>query len=297
MDLLASVTANLILYTLLIVSLNNFIVGKTSIWPVGHIAFFGIGALATGIIMADYLLSGWLAILSSLFIGLILSFLIGLTTLRLAEDYFILLSISICEITRAASINIKGPGGINGISRPTLLGLSLENDWMFIASVLLPIFLVTVILAFRFSYSPLERVCILVRQNETAAKLLRIPTLYYKIGCFCIGSTMAAVVGGLYTIYSRSTDPSIITINQSILLFAMVLLGGINSIRGSIVGGLMLVAVPRILEYFINSPASSYYAAQIIQLAYGILLILIIRFMPQGIMGSSKNWFYNAEGR
>lgn len=296
MELLASVVANLVLYTLVIISLNNFILGKTNVWPVGHIAFFGVGTLATGVLMGDFHLSGWAALLLGLLLASALSLLIGLTTLRLAEDYFVVLSISVCEMTRAASISLKGPSGMSGLTRPTFFGASLENDWAFIGAVLLPALAAFVALAVRFGLSPLERVCVLMRQDETAARLLGVPTNYYKVGCFCLGSMAAALAGTLYTFYTRSTDPSVVTIYQSILLFAMVLLGGINSVRGSIVGGLLIVAVPRILEYFINSPSSSYYAAQAVQLVYGVLLVLVIRFMPQGVMGTSGRWFYGVRG-
>jgi branched-chain amino acid transport system permease protein len=294
-ELLASITANFILYTLLILSLNNFIVGKTSIWSIGHMAFFGIGALTSGMLIIDWNISAWIALVVSLLFGLLISLVIGLTTRRLAQDYFIILSIGVCEMVRVVSINLKGPSGITGIPRPKLLGISLENDWIFIALILLPIFVAIIFLAIRFSNSPLERICSLVRQNEEVAKLLKISPIYYKIGCFCIGSSISCLTGVLYTFFSRSTDPSIITIYQSILLFAMVLFGGINSIKGSIVGGVMIVAIPRILEYFINNPLASYYSAQIIQLVYGVLLILVIRFVPQGLMGTSRNWFYTAQ--
>jgi branched-chain amino acid transport system permease protein len=295
MELLASITANLILYTLLLLSLNNFIIGKTSILPVGHLAFFGIGAIVTGILVADWNISPWGALAIVIVLGLLVSLIVGLATMRLAGDYFIILSIALCEIVRSATISIRGPAGITGIARPKLFSISLENTWVFNVCVLLPILILLVLVAQRFKNSPLERICILIQQNEVMAKLQGIRVLYYKVGCFCIGSVIATLVGALYTLYSQSTDPSVITIYQSILLFAMVLFGGINSIRGSIIGGMMLVLAPRILEFLINRPTSSYYSAQIIQLLYGTLLIIIIRFMPQGIMGTSKDWFYTEE--
>lgn len=295
MEYLASITGNFILFSLLLISLNNFIVGKTSIWSIGHIAFFGIGALATGVLSHDYALSVWLALPIGLLIGLAVSFLVALTTLRLAGDYFIILSIGVCEIVRAVSLELKGPAGMTGIRRPMLLGYSLENDWAFIAYLLLPILLAIIFLCNRFNNSQLERILSLIRQNENAARLMQISPLYYKIGCFCLGSVMATLTGGLYVIFTRSTDPSVITLYQSILLFAMVLFGGINTIKGSIIGALMIVAIPRILEYAINSPLSSYYSAQIVQFVYGLLLIVLIRFLPQGLMGVSSNWIYNQE--
>jgi len=295
MEYLASIVANFLIYALIIISLNNFIIGKTSIWSIGHIAFFGIGALTTGIMVHDFLMPGWSAILPGLLISFFLSLFVGLSTLRLSGDYFIILSIGLCEITRAVSHELKGPAGMSGIVRPTLGGMSLDNDWMFILLVILPIFIAVIVLSVRFSRSPLERICSLVRQNENAARFMKINPLYYKVGCLCIGSLIAALTGSIHAFFARSTDPSIITLYQTVLFFSMVLFGGINSLYGSILGSLMLVAVPRILEYFINSPMASSYSYQIIQLMYGFLLIFVVRFMPQGVMGGSKNWFYPQE--
>lgn len=295
MELLASITANLILYTILLVSLNNFVVGKTSIMPVGHLAFFGIGAFATGVLVADFGLSGWAALAAGILAGTALSLLVGLTTLRLAGDYFILLSISLCELVRAASIAMKGPSGLTGIARPTLFGLSLDNTWSFIGLVLLPTSALVILLAWSFSRSPLERICAMIRQHELAARMQGIRTVYYKVGCFCAGSAIAALAGGLYTLYARSTDPTTYTIYQSILLFAMVLFGGMNSIRGSVVGAVMLVLAPRVLESLINRPTASFYSAQLVQLVYGVLLVALIRFMPGGVMGTSGGWAYSSE--
>src|ERR1051325_5399172 len=101
MELLGSITANFILYTLLLLSLNNFIVGKTSLLPVGHLAFFGIGAITIGILVSDCGLSPWLALVIALLVGILVSLVVGLTTLRLDSDYFILLSIALCEIVRS----------------------------------------------------------------------------------------------------------------------------------------------------------------------------------------------------
>lgn len=295
MELIASYLALYIIYSLLIISLNNFIVGKTYIWSIGHLAFFGIGAFCTGILIHDFHLSGWIALIISGTIGIVISFLIGLTTLKLKGDYFIILSIGISELVRALILQLKGPSGMTGIVRPRLFNFSLENDWIFIGSVLIPFLIIIIIIARRFSKSPIERICALIRYNEDAAKLLGVSPLYYKTGCFIIGSLIATIAGGFYTFYTKSTDPSTITIYQNILLFAMVLLGGINSLRGSLLGGLMLIIVPRILEFLINNPLASYYSAQILQLIYGLLLIITIRYLPQGLMGTSKSWLYRSE--
>jgi len=293
-QLLSSIIGSLLLYTLLIISINNFIVGKTSLWPVGHIGFFGIGGFLTGVFIIDAALNPWLALILSLLGGLAISVLIGVITIRLRSDYFVIFSIAFCEIIRSSTIYLKGPAGMRGIERPGLMGIDLGNDWYFIFLVLLPVFLGTVFIAYRFYRTPIERIFALVRNHEYVARLYTLSPNYYKIGTFILGCSIATIVGGLYTLFTRSTDPSTITIYQSIMVFAMVIFGGINSIRGSIIGGLMIIIIPKILEYSINHPLSTYYTAQIVQLMYGLLLIVIIRFMPGGIMGESMRWFYSS---
>lgn len=287
MDLLAQLTANLLIYSALALSLN-FVMGKTSIWSVGQLGFFGGGALfAAAMLELSVPMSLVLGILGAGVCGAILGLMVGITSIRLHKDYFVILSIALSELILSIGMSWKGPAGFDRLSRPDLLGISLQEDWIFICLILLPFLALLIWLFRRFSISSLERVCALIRTNEALAKVLKISPMYYKLRCFCIGSAIAAVCGALSTFYHRSTDPNQISLQNNLLLFAAVIFGGLNSIQGSILAGLLLVAVPTILEtLIIRSPFGSLYASQSKQLLFGLLLLLVVRLLPKGLAGT-----------
>jgi len=220
--------------------------------------------------------------------GALLSALLGFATLRLKQDFFVILSLAFSEVVLGVCISWKGPAGFNNLARPTVLGISLEDDWVFIGVVLLPFFIAAGAVFVRFSRMRIDRVCALIQANEELAMVLGVSPLYYKVGCFCLASATASVWGALATIYARSTDPNQISIESNLLLFSALLFGGLNSLRGSILGGLLLVVVPSLLEATLSySPFGGNYAAEFRQLLMGCLLIVVVRWMPKGLVGAT----------
>jgi len=276
MDYLASVSAHILLYFIFIAGLGKYILGKSSVWSIGHIAFWGLGGLVVGSLTVDFGVNAWIALLASVLFGIIISFLIGLASLRLDGDYFVILSVSLSELIRVIAIEYRGPGGFNGIIRPTFFGVSLENDWLFIVLALCPFVIATIIITLRLEQLHLNRIFLLVKENEILAKSFRYNPVYYKILIFCIGSFFATLSGGLYSLFIRGTDPSTTTLYQGVLLFAISLLSGINTLKGVLLGALLFVAAPRMLEYIITAPGSATYSYNIIQLVYGILLLIVV---------------------
>lgn len=289
--LLAQLTSDLLLYSILVWSLN-FVVGKTSIWSVGHLAFFGIGALTAASILKSVhssTLAFFLAVVCGAAISAIAALTIGLATLRLRQDFFIILSLAFSELVLAGSVTWKGPTGFDNVARPDIFGISLQNDWAMIGLVLVPFCVLVLFMAQRFANSPLERVCALVRRSEEAAASLQISSIYYKVGCFVIGSTIAGLCGVLFTCFDRATDPAQLTLQKNVLLFAAVLFGGVNSTFGSLLGGVLLVALPKLLEaLFFSGTLGSLYAVQSSQFVFGAILLLTIRFLPGGIAAESR---------
>src|SRR4051812_2720832 len=139
MQLLAHITAHLIIYSALVLSLS-FVVSKVNIWSVGHLGFFGVGSVTAAALLGApptfYTFPA--AILAAALAGTLLSALLGLATLRLRQDFFVILSLAFSEVVLGVCLSWKGPAGFNNVARPTLLGLSLENDWVFIMVALLP---------------------------------------------------------------------------------------------------------------------------------------------------------------
>jgi branched-chain amino acid transport system permease protein len=286
MELLAQIVATLLIYACLALSLN-FVMGKTSVWSVGHMAYFGIGAL----IAASVGFAGPLSLVSGVLLaalcGGILGLFVGLSTMRLRQDYFVILSIALSELILSLSISWKGPAGFDRLTRPNLPALSLQNDWVFIGFILVPFTLMLAGFFARFSASPLEKVCALIRTNESLARVLKISPTRYKLHCFWLGAAVASVCGALSTFFFKSTDPNQISLQNNLLLFAAVIFGGLNSIPGSVLAALLLIAVPTILEsLLIRGPFGSFYASELKQLLFGLLMLLVVRFLPRGLAGS-----------
>jgi branched-chain amino acid transport system permease protein len=284
--LLAQVLRDVVIWVLLAISVN-FVVGKTSIWSVGQLAFFGIGACVS----AAMLKGGFgfaVAVLAATAVACLASALIGAATFRISQDFFVILSVAFSELVLGISISWKGPAGFDSVPRPGLGFLGLQNDWRLLCLLFLPILVIVMLLWRRFTRLPIERVCALVRYNEDMARVLRISPLYYKLGCFACGAGVAALAGCLATISSRSTDPNQILLTKNIMLFAAVLVGGVNSLAGSVLAGILLVAIPRILErLFFGGEFGALYGANVTQLVFGAILLLCIRYLPAGLAGES----------
>jgi branched-chain amino acid transport system permease protein len=289
MDLLSHLTATLLIYTGLALSLN-FVMGKTSIWSVGHLGFYGIGTLFAAAVLDASLspsLAFWAGLVGAGGCGALLGYVIGLTTLRLRKDYFVILSLAFSELVFGLSLSLKGPAGFDRLARPALFGIGLRDDWTFIGLVLAPFMALLIWLFHRFSASPVERACALIRTSEEFATVLRLSPVYYKLSCISLSAAVAAMCGALSTFFFSSTDPNQISLQNNLLLFAAVIFGGLNSISGSIIGGLLLVAVPTILEALIfRNQFGSLYSAQFKQILFGILLLAAVRFLPAGVAGN-----------
>ena len=287
MSVLTQILVNLLIFVALALSLN-FVMGKTSIWSVGHLGFFGIGSLvAAQVLQFGLPVPFWFGLVGAGLSGLILGWLIGLTTMRLRQDYFVVLSLAFSELVVAVSLSWKGPAGFDRLARPTLFGLSLEQDWAFLGLVLVPFTSLLMWLFYRFSASPMERTCALIRTSEELAMVLKVSPSYYRLRCFSVAATVAAMCGAMSTFYYGATDPNQISLQNNLLLFAAVIFGGLNSIAGSILGGLVLIAVPTILEALVfRGPFGSIYAAQTKQVLFGLVLLLVVRFLPTGVAGT-----------
>ena len=285
--LLSEVLRELAIWILLAVSLN-FVVGKTSIWSVGHLAFYGIGALGC----AATLTGGHglaLAILVGLGAAVLASLVLGSATFRLSQDFFVILSVALSELVLSVSVSWKGPSGFEGVPRPRLGPLDAGGDWSLLWLLVVPALALALVLWDRFGRLPLDAVCALVRCDENTARLLQISPMRYKLGCFAIGAALAGLAGCLASVAAHSTDPNELVLSRSMMLFAAVLAGGVNSLTGSVFAGVLLVALPRLLERVLfGGPFGSLYGANLSQLLFGLTLILIVRYRPEGLAGGDE---------
>ncbi len=275
------------IYAILGISLN-LVVGYTGLLSVTQSAFYGIGAYVTAILLTQSGVGFFLSIILGIIITAIVSFLMGIVLSKFDDDYYALGSFGFNIIIFSIFLNwqslTRGPLGIPGITRPVLFGLDFSQNIVFL--VLTLIILVAIYFISKFIVnSSFGRVLKAIREDERAIQVFGYRTSFYKSIIFVVGAMMAAVAGSLFASYITFIDPSTFTLNESIFILAIIILGGLASLKGSILGALFLVLLPEILR-FVGFPDAV--AAQMRQVVYGVILILLMLYRPQGLVGEYK---------
>lgn len=275
------------IYGILGLSLN-LIVGYTGLLSVTQAAFYGIGAYVTAILLTTTGLNFLLALIIGIIITAVCSLLIGLVLSKFRDDYYALGSFGFNVIIYSIFLNwqslTRGPLGIPGIPRPSLFGFTFsENIWFLVLSV---VFLILIYSICRFiTNSSFGRVLKAIREDEQAISVFGYRTLWYKLAIFVIGASMAAVAGALFASYISFIDPSSFSLTESIFILAVIILGGLASNKGAVVGAICLILLPEILR-FVGFPSDI--AAQMRQVTYGLILILLMLYRPQGLVGEYR---------
>lgn len=275
------------IYAILGVSLN-LVVGYTGLLSVTHAAFYGIGAYTTAIVLTKTGVGFFGSVILGIIIALTISFLIGIVLSKFKGDYYALGTFGFNTIIFAIFLNwqslTRGPLGIPGISKPELFGLNFANNFNFL--ILALVLMVLMYFASRFiANSSFGRVLKAIREDETAIAVFGYNTLYFKLAIFIISAAMAAVAGSLFASYITFIDPSGFRLMESVFILAIIILGGLANLRGSILGALFLILLPEVLR-FVGFPSDI--AAQMRQVVYGVILILLMLYRPQGLMGEYK---------
>jgi branched-chain amino acid transport system permease protein len=275
------------IYAILGVSLN-LVVGYTGLLSVTHAAFYGVGAYTTAILLTKSGVGFFASVFLGIFITIAISFLIGIVLSKFKGDYYALGTFGFNSIIFAIFLNwqdlTRGPLGIPGVSRPELFGINFGNNFTFLILALVFLGVMYFISSF-VANSSFGRVLKAIREDETVIAVFGYNTLYFKIAIFVISAAMAAVAGSLYASYITFVDPSGFRLMESIFILAIIILGGLANLRGSILGALFLVLLPEILR-FVGFPADI--AAQMRQVVYGVILILLMLYRPQGLIGEYK---------
>lgn len=279
------------IYSILAISLN-LVVGYTGLLSMAHAAFYGIGAYATSILLTQFGVNFFLSIILGVAITAIVSFLIGIVLSKFKGDYYALISMGFNVIVFSIFLNwqslTRGPLGIPGIGRPELkimnYELSFSSNLSFL--ILASLFLILIYFISKFiTGSSFGRVLKAIREDEKAIQVFGYNTLYFKLTIFVISACMAGIAGSLFASYITFIDPSSFVLMESIFILAIIILGGLANLRGSILGVLFLILLPEILR-FVGLPDAI--AAQMRQVIYGIILILLMLYRPQGLTGEYK---------
>lgn len=267
------------IYIILAVSLN-LIIGYAGQISLGHAAFFGIGAYVSALLALlghfPFPLAALGAILAAGGCGMAL----GLPTLRLKEDYLAIVTLGFGVIVQMVFLNLEitgGPDGLSGIPFPGFFGLSFRSAGHYVLLVALAVALV-LILAWRLVSSYHGRALRAIRDHETAAQVMGINAPAYKVAIFTLAAAMAGLAGSLYAHYITFINSESFGLHTSILILAMVVLGGMGSVAGSVLGAVILTALPEMLREF-----QSYQ-----DLVYGALLVGLLILRPEGLLGGGK---------
>jgi branched-chain amino acid transport system permease protein len=284
MDYLFHLTVVILIFSVMTVSLD-LMIGHTGILSFAHAAFYGIGAYTTAILTVY---AGWdwfSAMVAAVALGAALSALIGIPTLRLGGDYFILALFGFQTILTTLIFNLEpltnGPFGIRGIPRPSLGPYVVQSGpemVLFIAGVTALVFAAH----WRIVSSPMKAVLHALRDDEAVAMALGINVVRTRIIVFTIGGGFAALAGALGAFYFRFITTTSFTLATMILLWAMVFVGGSGSLLGALAGPAILVLFPEIFRFFGTTTLD---IANIQEALYGLLLVLVMLFRPQGIAG------------
>jgi len=275
------------IFAVLGVSLN-LIVGYTGLLSVTHAAFFGVGAYATAILLTTTSLGFFTSVLVGVVLAVIVSFLIGVVLSKFNDDYYALASLGFSVIVFSVFLNwqglTRGPLGIPGISRPELFGFVFSQNIHFLIFTA-----VTLVLVFWAAQlivrSSFGRVLKAIRDDETALQVFGYKTLHFKLAIFMISAGMAAIAGSLFASYITFIDPSSFAVMESVFMLSIVILGGLADNKGAMLGALFLILLPEILR-FVGMPTDI--AAQMRQVIYGVLLILLMLYRPQGFLGKYR---------
>ena len=276
------------IYIILCVS-TNLLVGMANLLSIGQAAFYGIGAYLSVLCLMILKLPLVPSVLLVVIGTAIASLLVAYPSLRLKDDYFVLATLGFQLIVFTIIYNwvsvTRGPYGIPGIPSPKLLGLFPITGVIpfLILSSFFSLFVIAVF--FKLIYSPFGRVLKGIRDDELAVLSLGRNVTGFKIWAFVISCGFIGIAGFLYATYVSYIDPTSFNLDEAIFILAAVLIGGTGNIRGPVVGAVFVVVLPEILR-FVGFPDSV--AANLRQIVYGLTLIILMYFRPQGLAGEYK---------
>jgi branched-chain amino acid transport system permease protein len=275
------------IYTILAVSLN-LLVGYSGIFSLAHAAVYGIGAYASALVALKLGLGFWGGLVVAAAAGACAAALVAIPSLRVAGDYYIVASFGLQVVILTVFMNwtdlTNGHAGLAGIPRPRFFGLVFDNPFKYVG-LSLALAALTYAICRRLTDSAFGRTLRAVREDEIAAQAMGKNVVLVKVVITTISSALGALAGSLYAHYITYINPSSFTLDESIFITSLVILGGTERLAGPVVGAFVLLAVPEALK-FLAIPDTV--AAPTRQILYGGLLILFMFVRPEGILGRAR---------
>lgn len=278
---LMGILCRILLYATLAGSLNaiNGYSGQTCI---GHAGFFCIGAYCEAILATRLGLSFWLVLPIAGIVTAIFGGLVALPTLKMKGIYLSIVTLGFSEIVRLVALNWEGltggPMGIKGIPVPTVFGFQFSGSktyyYIFLGIAVLFIFITG-----RVIRSRVGRAWTAIREDELAAKSLGVQTPFYKASNFMYGAFWAGIAGAAYAPYVRFIDSTMFSLDEGFNILSMVIIGGQGTLVGPVVGSVIVNLMTELLRPI----------GQWRMVAYGMLIIVMMWWRPQGLVGASDS--------
>jgi branched-chain amino acid transport system permease protein len=272
----------------------NVTLGYVGLFDLGFIAFYALGAYATAILMRLHVPAP-AAIAAAVAFTVVVRFILGLTILRLRGDYLAVVTMGFGEITRLTLNNLdaltNGPKGLQVRpwrplsfvgALPSLSFVRKESNVQFYWLIVAAVFLAAEA-SRRIENSRVGRAWIAIREDEIAARLSGIPVKEYKLLAFTLSAVFAGLAGALFAVWDQFVTPESFVFWESILIVSIVVLGGMGSIPGVLLGALILGGIPLLMEATLSPQWIDYR-----YLFFGLILVLMTLFRPQGLLPSAR---------
>jgi branched-chain amino acid transport system permease protein len=269
----------------------NIVIGLAGLLDLGYVAFYAVGAYAYALLNYHFGVSFWIALPIGAGLAALFGIILGFPVLRLRGDYLAIVTLGFGEIIRLILENWNefsfGPSGIANIPRPAIPGIefTLHQNTIFIYYLVVLLVVFTIFVVNRLQDSRIGRAWIALREDEVACQAMGIDKTKTKLTAFALGATWAGMAGVVFAGKTTFINPASFTIWESVMILCIVVLGGMGSILGVVVGAGFLILIP---EYF---RAFSEYR----MLAFGAALILMMVFRPGGIVSGMRKT-YQFEG-
>ena len=283
----------------------NLLLGYTGQLSLGHVAFFGIGAYVSSLVSLGFevhLLPNWLvslepkpvwfAMLCGVALAGLSGWVIGRISFKVRGAYFVIVTVSFAEVVRLIALNwvelTQGPMALNNIPAlrlaiPGVVELAFlrksANYWLMLIVAVLCYVLIR-----RLVHSRAGRAMVALRENEPLATSVGIDVTHYLVLATVVSAAMAGAAGVLYAHYVRIVDPDVFLFIYTVTMVIMVISGGKGTQAGPIVGGLIFGLLPDLLRAGAIKP-------EIQWVIYGVLMILIVHFLPEGIVPAARRWW------
>ncbi|MFH1910521.1 MAG: branched-chain amino acid ABC transporter permease [Pseudomonadota bacterium] len=295
--LFSSYQTNIMTTALMYVMLGlglNIVVGLAGLLDLGYVAFYAVGAYSYALLNYHFGLGFWAVLPVGALLGVLFGILLGFPVLRLRGDYLAIVTLGFGEIIRIILENWNefsfGPSGIANISRPGLFGIqmSLNEATIYLYFIMIVLCLFTIFVVNRLQDSRIGRAWIALREDEVACQAMGIDKTKTKLTAFALGAMWAGMVGVIFAAKTTFINPASFTFLESAMILSIVVLGGMGSIIGVILGAFILILTPEYLRAFSNYR----------MLLFGMTMVLMMVFRPQGIVTNVRRIYkFRARGR